>query len=341
MGLWQSGEKRNTSGRHGSGSPGAVLTKETYVIHFVALALTVPCVVILGILSNDPEYTALPPQQWTELDMGLGGILFMGAVLFFYSGGGMDIAGLQGLYTTFGAWFHTGQTGNGHEKPWFYWIKLFGRYEWPSCIGMLAALPLLVPRSPRWVWTLMGTMVVAWLGWCEVINVEAAHGHWLWHTWGEADVMTAEFTRWLTWPYLALCGAGLVAVVSASGRAPRFVRALAIYGAGTLVAYSIIHYKTPWCIISLTWPFMLLFGYAVDFALRKFRTMGGVWRPATTAGFCKRCAAWRSSISITTRTRRSPTCMCRPSRTVERCDESARQAGGAQPRRIISSPAIS
>jgi len=38
------------------------------------------------------------------------------------------------------------------------------------------------------------------------------------------------------------------------------IRYLAITGAGTLLAYSIIHYKTPWCIISVVWPLLFLFG---------------------------------------------------------------------------------
>ncbi len=42
------------------------------------------------------------------------------------------------------------------------------------------------------------------------------------------------------------------------------VRWLAIYGLGTLVAYSIIHYKTPWCIISLLWPFFFTGGAALS-----------------------------------------------------------------------------
>ena len=40
-------------------------------------------------------------------------------------------------------------------------------------------------------------------------------------------------------------------------------RYLAIYGIGTFVAYSVVPYKTPWCIISIIWPFALLFGCAV------------------------------------------------------------------------------
>ncbi|MEN3369920.1 MAG: hypothetical protein V7609_2063 [Verrucomicrobiota bacterium] len=38
------------------------------------------------------------------------------------------------------------------------------------------------------------------------------------------------------------------------------LRYLAIYGVGTLIAYSIVRYKTPWCIISFVWPFLFLFG---------------------------------------------------------------------------------
>ena len=38
------------------------------------------------------------------------------------------------------------------------------------------------------------------------------------------------------------------------------VRLLAIVGPGTLVAYSIIPYKTPWCIISILWPFFFVAG---------------------------------------------------------------------------------
>ena len=38
------------------------------------------------------------------------------------------------------------------------------------------------------------------------------------------------------------------------------VRYLAIYGVGSLVAYSYVKYKTPWCIISFGWPFLLVLG---------------------------------------------------------------------------------
>ena len=43
-------------------------------------------------------------------------------------------------------------------------------------------------------------------------------------------------------------------------RTPRVARYLAIYGVGALIGYSIVPYKTPWCIISLLWPFYFVFG---------------------------------------------------------------------------------
>jgi uncharacterized protein (TIGR03663 family) len=200
-GLWQSGE-RGYFWAVIIGVTGAVLTKETYVIHFGCLALALPVAWLVGVVSPAAEREKGARQQWTGLDMTLGVFLFVAVVLFFYSGTFMDMRGLKGLYQTFGAWFQTGKTGNGHEKSWYYWLKLFGMYEWPSCIGLLVAILSVLPRVPR------------------------------------------------------------------------FIRVLAIYGCGALAAYSVIHYKTPWCVISLTWPFLLLFGCGVAFAVRKSGKFG-------------------------------------------------------------------
>ena len=48
-----------------------------------------------------------------------------------------------------------------------------------------------------------------------------------------------------------------------------------------MIAYSIIPYKTPWCIISLLWPFSILFGCAVEevravLGLNPFKTFGSI-----------------------------------------------------------------
>lgn len=54
------------------------------------------------------------------------------------------------------------------------------------------------------------------------------------------------------------------------------LRYLAICGVGTLVAYSIVNYKTPWCIISISWPFLFLFGAAILAIPVKLRTIGNI-----------------------------------------------------------------
>src|SRR5947207_2944513 len=57
------------------------------------------------------------------------------------------------------------------------------------------------------------------------------------------------------------------------------LRYLAIYGVGSLIAYSYVKYKTPWCIISFGWPFLYVFGAAVLLVRPKhlglvYRTVG-------------------------------------------------------------------
>jgi uncharacterized protein (TIGR03663 family) len=47
-------------------------------------------------------------------------------------------------------------------------------------------------------------------------------------------------------------------------RCDGLMRYTAVYGVGALTAYSIVHYKTPWCIVSLIWPFFFTFADAVS-----------------------------------------------------------------------------
>lgn len=61
------------------------------------------------------------------------------------------------------------------------------------------------------------------------------------------------------WPALL----GLIVAVRLAWPAPAMLRYLAIYGLGALAAYSVVPYKTPWCMISILWPFALLFGAGV------------------------------------------------------------------------------
>lgn len=47
-------------------------------------------------------------------------------------------------------------------------------------------------------------------------------------------------------------------------KSDRLLRFIAVYGCGALAAYSIVRYKTPWCVASLLWPFFFLCGGLVD-----------------------------------------------------------------------------
>lgn len=69
------------------------------------------------------------------------------------------------------------------------------------------------------------------------------------------------------WPALA----GLLWSVRFAWPSPAVPRLLAIFAAGVLCAYSIVPYKTPWCLISITWPWFLFFGAAAAGAPQRWR----------------------------------------------------------------------
>lgn len=132
--------------------------------------------------------------------------------------------------------------------------------------------------GPRWRWgefaavvaTGLVTIVTFYAGFG--LNPGGVKGLWetfaLWADTGrEGQGHEKEWYYWLTlfaryeWPALL----GLVAGAALLWpRSPRFLRYLAIVGAGTLTAYSIIPYKTPWCVLVLLWPFFLVFGWGVE-----------------------------------------------------------------------------
>jgi predicted membrane-bound mannosyltransferase len=125
--------------------------------------------------------------KYNAIDLGMVVATGALAIVFFYSGTFFHWSGVKDIYEAYAAWFATGHEGHGHEKPWYYWLKLIARYEWPTLAGLVLCL------------------------FCHRLK-----------------------------------SIGL--------------RYLAIYGVGTLIAYSLVHYKTPWCIISIIWPLLFIFG---------------------------------------------------------------------------------
>lgn len=196
LGLWRRGTP-NYLWCVGMGLAGMVLTKETYIIH-VGCAVLAAFVTWISHLLNRVPNARPAPQTWTYLDLALVVAVGAAAIVFFYSGTFFNWPGLKGLYLTFETWFKTGQNGNGHEKPWYYWLGLMWSYELPVLLGLLFSL------------------------YCPFIkNIS--------------------------------------------------LRYLAVYSVGTLIAYSIVRYKTPWCVISFFWPFLFIFGAVLLIVPIKYR----------------------------------------------------------------------
>ena len=174
-----------------AGVTGLVLTKETYIIHFIAFASG------YGVLRWWERYSPSAPftaavQTWTSRDLAKTVAICLGVTVLFYTGFLLDWSSLGGLVTSLFAWAQTGMKGQtGHEKEPWYWLTLMATYEWPALLGLIAGLGLAVRGARRTL-------------------------------------------RWF-----------------------------ALSGAAAFFAYSIVAYKTPWCLIAFMWPFHLVFGAAV------------------------------------------------------------------------------
>jgi len=188
FGLWKFGTA-NYLWCAGMGLTGMILSKETYILH-VGCTMIAVAVCWVSNYFNKLEDSRPATQTWDYVDLAV--VIGTGVVLiiFFYSGTFFNWNGVKGLYQAYLPWFKTGSEGHGHEKPWYYWLRLIARYEWPVLGGLVVCL------------------------------------------------FSIRFKN------VAL-------------------RYLAIYGVGTVIAYSIVKYKTPWCIISFIWPFTFIFGAAV------------------------------------------------------------------------------
>jgi uncharacterized protein (TIGR03663 family) len=201
LGLWKDGTSKYLWCA-GMGVMGMILTKETYIIHVGCAAAAVAVCYVSNFLSPVPN--ARPAKQtWDYVDLAtvLGTAVVV--IVFFYSGTFFHWNGIKGLYQAYAAWFATGSEGHGHEKPWFYWLKLIARYEIPVLIGLVACL-------------------------------------------------FCQFFKNLSLRYLA------------------------IYAVGTLLVYSKVNYKTPWCIISIIWPLLFLFGAGVVMLFLRHRLVAYV-----------------------------------------------------------------
>jgi uncharacterized protein (TIGR03663 family) len=212
LGLWKFGTSKYLWCA-GMGFAGMVLTKETYIIHLGCAVIAAGVCSVSNSLSRLPD--ARPAKQtWSYLDLAVVIAVSIALIVFFYSGTFFHWHGVKDIFNAYAAWFKTGHAGNGHEKKWYYWLKLMA----PSF------------QFPR------------------------------------ADFLGYEL------PALA----GLILCLFCLRFKNVSLRYLAIYSVGTLMAYSIVRYKTPWCIISIIWPFLFMFGAVMQALPSKYRRPANV-----------------------------------------------------------------
>lgn len=70
-----------------------------------------------------------------------------GVTLLIFSGFLMNPHGIVDMVLALAPWMKTG-VASGHEKSFFYWLKLMRTYEWPALAGLVAAV-LMIWRTSR------------------------------------------------------------------------------------------------------------------------------------------------------------------------------------------------
>jgi len=111
-------------------------------------------------------------------------------------------------------------------------------------------------------WSGVKGLYLAFKAWTE--TGAAGHGHEkAWDYWLKLMGPTWEIRRADFFGYELPMLAGLILCLFCQKFKNLSLRYLAIYGAGSLVAYSLVKYKTPWCVISFGWPFLFVFGGAI------------------------------------------------------------------------------
>lgn len=108
-------------------------------------------------------------------------------------------------------------------------------------------------------WSGVGSFFQGLTSWIST-GVSQKSGHEkAWHYW-----------FWLLAWYEQATLLGLIFVTRYLWKCDVRMRYLAIYALGTFLVYSIIAYKTPWCMISFQWPFFIIVAHIVTSAVQMF-----------------------------------------------------------------------
>lgn len=131
-------------------------------------------------------------------------------ILISFTAFGRDLEGAVNFFTAFSFWSETGTKGNGHQKPFYYWLELLLKYEWLAFIGLILT-PLALKK----------------------VNTE--------------------------------------------------VRIISVLGFGLWLAYSIVSYKTPWCLLSFYFLLIMVAAFWISKWMQKNKF---IYTAILLFGFC-------------------------------------------------------
>jgi len=265
----------------GLGLAGMVLTKETYLVHWVAAVLALvaarffewlapltpraerarPADLFAGRPSDEPAVPA--SAYFTNRQIAMVTCTCFAIVIAFQSGFGLYWHGVAGLFDTFRLMFAKGTGAEaGHNKEFFYWVKLMAWYEWPALIGLAGAPLLSLRRSPMAAAALLiaGALFVGTAFFSHAIGIHDEDAkNFLKPDLKLGGVPLSTIPSLGIW--LIACAAGFFAATPAPSREMRW---LCLYGLASFTAYSLIPYKTPWCLINLLVPLFFVFGQLAE-----------------------------------------------------------------------------
>src|SRR5438128_690497 len=129
-------------------------------------------------------------------------------------------------------------------------------------IGVGIAIVVFFYSGTFFHWSGIKGLYEAYKPWFETGN--AGHGHdKTWYYSLSLMAPSLKLGRADCFGYELPAVAGLLLCLFGQSFRNISLRYLGIYCVGALIAYSIVSYKTPWCIINIAWPFLFIFGAAV------------------------------------------------------------------------------
>lgn len=155
--LWVEERSRRSLAFMMAGFFASIAVKETFFIFFITWAIAIQCSRAWGRLRREAKVEREEIDPGRELgfwrkragmnDVILGVSLGVWFLLLVFTGGFLNSKGFRDMFLAFAFWTKTGTGPSGHEKPFFYWIDLLWRYEWPALIGLALSLPMILFSS--------------------------------------------------------------------------------------------------------------------------------------------------------------------------------------------------